>query len=118
MQILFNLYGVNMDPKAWEEPLKWNPDRFAADAKKVDWVRDMRLMPFGGGKRMCQGITQVFYVVPMQIATYLLHFEWTEPPLTPEERSAAEDTKILTTHKLHPLKAIGKPRVGSPLRFL
>ncbi|KAL3675032.1 hypothetical protein R1sor_024980 [Riccia sorocarpa] len=110
--VLVNLYGINWDPKVWSNPEVWNPDRCLGDKTLDLGVKDFRILPFGGGKRMCAGITQAFSIIPMNIAAIVQHFELYLPP---DENVNAEDTVYLTSHKLHPLKAHLKPRIAQRL---
>ena len=48
-----NLYSVMMDPKTWNEPNKFNPDRFLDDSGKL--IKYDTMVPFGVGPRMCLG---------------------------------------------------------------
>ncbi|KAH3708073.1 cytochrome P450 2U1-like [Dreissena polymorpha] len=45
-----NLYSAHRDPKYWEEPHVFNPDRFLKDEKLI---RNPAYMPFGIGPRKC-----------------------------------------------------------------
>lgn len=49
----FNIYGIHRDPKLWDRPELFNPDRFVDHGGKV--FRSPQLMPFGSGKRACPG---------------------------------------------------------------
>ncbi|XP_024527089.1 ent-kaurene oxidase 2 [Selaginella moellendorffii] len=112
-QLIVNIFGIHHDPKRWSNPETWDPSRFlGVEGGSFDMgLTDMRLMPFGGGKRICAGMAQVFYVVPMIIATLVQHFEWTLPQGDMDKRNVVEDTVYLTTQKLEPLQACAKPRV-------
>jgi hypothetical protein len=51
-QVLPNLYGMNMNPKLWDNPEQFNPSRFITNdrAQKPDYF-----IPFSVGRRMCLG---------------------------------------------------------------
>lgn len=51
-QILPNLYGINMNAKLWDEPTKFDPNRFIINnkAQKPDFF-----IPFSVGRRVCLG---------------------------------------------------------------
>ena len=51
--VLPNVYSALMDPKHWDEPNKFNPERFIDSKGKV--VKHDSQMPFGIGPRMCLG---------------------------------------------------------------
>jgi cytochrome P450 len=48
------IYGFHMDPKHWEEPEKFRPERFALENK--DKIVKGAFCPFGQGPRMCLGM--------------------------------------------------------------
>ncbi|BBN06093.1 protein MpKOL1 [Marchantia polymorpha subsp. ruderalis] len=110
--VLINIYGINWDPKVWKNPEVWNPDRCLGDKSLDLGIKDFRILSFGGGKRMCAGMTQAFAIIPMNIAAIVQHFELTLPP---NENVNAQDTVYLTSHKLHPLRAFARPRVSQRL---
>nr|XP_031847205.1 cytochrome P450 9e2-like [Nomia melanderi] len=47
------IYGVQSDPQYFEEPTKFNPDRFLDDSKKI--LNSGKFLSFGLGPRMCIG---------------------------------------------------------------
>lgn len=113
-QIIINVYGINNNKEAFSRPEEWDPERVLRDEKLDLGFKDHRALPFGTGKRMCAGVMQAMYIIPMNIAHYVQHFKWTLPPGL-DQSKAAVDTVFLTTHKLHPLEAIATPRVSSRL---
>lgn len=67
MLILYT-YGVHHDSKHWEDPERFDPDRFAAENKKNH--APYTYLPFGGGPRLCIGNN--FALMEMQLI--LVHF--------------------------------------------
>lgn len=51
--VIPNLYSVSLDPNHWEEPTKFNPDRFIDSAGKI--IKKDAFMPFSIGPRTCLG---------------------------------------------------------------
>ncbi|KAL6436831.1 hypothetical protein ACFW04_004905 [Cataglyphis niger] len=57
--IFISLYGLGADPKFWNEPEEYNPDRFTENNHITD-----AYIPFGIGPRMCVGkYDSVEYIV-------------------------------------------------------
>ncbi|KAJ6326534.1 hypothetical protein OIU78_013603 [Salix suchowensis] len=59
---MVNMWAITRDPQVWEEPLKFSPERFlskevAADVGFSVSGSDLRLAPFGSGRRTCPGRT-------------------------------------------------------------
>jgi len=65
--VLLSIFELHRSGKHWEEPEKFNPERFAPDRKK-DLSRVY--YPFGGGPRMCVGNNFAMY--EMMIALGLI----------------------------------------------
>ncbi|KAL3840358.1 hypothetical protein ACJIZ3_024949 [Penstemon smallii] len=103
-EIAINIYGCNQDEKAWESPEEWMPERFLNE--KNDSMDLHKTMAFGGGKRVCAGALQAMLISCMAIGRLVQEFEWR---LKDGEEDNV-DTLGLTTHKLHPMLAIIKPR--------
>ncbi|XVE86672.1 hypothetical protein DITRI_Ditri18aG0053200 [Diplodiscus trichospermus] len=74
---MVNMWAITHDPQVWEDPLKFKPERFLeAD---VD-VRggDMRLAPFGAGRRVCPGKNLGLVTVNLWVAKLVQHFKWVQ----------------------------------------
>ncbi|XP_057419335.1 2-hydroxyisoflavanone synthase [Lotus japonicus] len=58
--ILFNVWAVQRDPKYWEGPSEFRPERFLTaegGATSIDLRgQNFELLPFGSGRRMCPGV--------------------------------------------------------------
>ncbi|KAK2965035.1 hypothetical protein RJ639_029550, partial [Escallonia herrerae] len=109
-EIAINLYACNMENKVWEHPEEWRPERFLHENN--DTVDLFKTMSFGGGKRVCAGALQAMLISCMAIGGFVQEFEW---KLKDGEEENV-DTQVLTTHKLHPMQAILKPRNDSELK--
>ncbi|KAL0287533.1 UNVERIFIED_CONTAM: Ent-kaurene oxidase, chloroplastic [Sesamum angustifolium] len=103
-EIAINIYGCNMDRRVWESPDEWKPERFLN--AKEDTTELHKTMAFGSGKRACAGALQAMLISCVTIARFVQEFEWR----LKEGEEANVDTLGLTTHKLHPLLTIIKPR--------
>ncbi|XP_037519414.2 steroid 17-alpha-hydroxylase/17,20 lyase [Rhipicephalus sanguineus] len=53
--VLFNAYGVNHDPKLWDEPEEFRPERFLDPATGKLRREPLPLVTFGMGPRTCPG---------------------------------------------------------------
>ncbi|KAF3446236.1 hypothetical protein FNV43_RR11415 [Rhamnella rubrinervis] len=103
-EIAINIYGCNRDKKQWECPEEWKPERFLDG--KYDPMDLYKTMAFGSGKRVCAGSLQAMLIACTSIGRLVQEFVW---KLKDGEEENV-DTLGLTTHKLHPMHAILKPR--------
>lgn len=53
--ILWSAHLAGRDPRAWAEPLRFDPDRFLAPSNEQKALADMAWVPFGRGARNCIG---------------------------------------------------------------
>ena len=71
--LLVNMWSIQNDPRVWEEPTKFKPERFEG----CEGVRDgFRLMPFGTGRRSCPGEGLALRMVALGIGSLLQCFDW------------------------------------------
>ncbi|KAI4330148.1 hypothetical protein MLD38_028451 [Melastoma candidum] len=78
---MINMWAITHDPAVWENPDVFNPERFLGEGKDVD-VRgsDLRLAPFGAGRRVCPGKNLGMVTVARWVAELVRGFEWAEDP--------------------------------------
>lgn len=71
-RVLISIYGLHRHPRYWENPEKFDPDRFAKGRLTAE--QKSAFMPFGTGQRICIG--QQFAMVEMTalLAVLLPHF--------------------------------------------
>lgn len=102
--VMVNAWGIGRDPASWEEPEKFNPDRFLNS--RVDFKGfDFELIPFGAGRRGCPGMSFAMATNEVVLANVVRRFDWKLPEdgkgLDMSERPG------LAIHKSVPLVAIG-----------
>ncbi|GKB67636.1 geraniol 8-hydroxylase-like protein [Tanacetum coccineum] len=74
-QILVNAWAIARDPKYWDNPLMFNPERFLGN--EVDYKgQHFEFLPFGSGRRICPGIPLALRVVSFMVASFVYHFDW------------------------------------------
>ncbi|CAH8353130.1 unnamed protein product [Eruca vesicaria subsp. sativa] len=79
---MVNMWAIAHDPQMWENPLEFKPLRFVAKEGEVEFSvlgSDLRLAPFGSGRRVCPGKNLGLSTVMYWIATLLHEFEWLAP---------------------------------------
>ncbi|KAL1817330.1 hypothetical protein DCAR_0521759 [Daucus carota subsp. sativus] len=107
----FFVAGITNDPKLWSDPEKFDPDRFLSgnDDADITGVKNVKLVPFGLGRRICPGLGMASVHVSLMIARMVQEFEWLAYP----ENSKVDFTETLefTVVMKNTLVAKIKPRV-------
>ncbi|CAL9213363.1 unnamed protein product [Arabidopsis halleri] len=76
---MVNMWAIARDPHVWEDPSEFKPERFVAKEGEAEFSvfgSDLRLAPFGSGKRVCPGKNLGLTTVSFWVATLLHEFEW------------------------------------------
>lgn len=77
-RVLINTFAIGRNPESWENPMEFNPERFAND--EIDFKgQDFKFLPFGGGRRGCPGYSFGLATVQISLARLLFHFDWSLP---------------------------------------
>ena len=109
-QVLLNVWVIHRDPKLWENPLEFQPERFLNDPSKLDYSgNNFKYIPFGSGRRICAGIPLAERTFMYTIASLIHLFEWKLPQGTELEFS---DRFGIVTKKLNPTVAVPTPRLS------
>ncbi|XP_004628788.1 cytochrome P450 1A2 [Octodon degus] len=79
--IFINQWQVNHDPKQWEEPFEFRPERFlVANNTAINKTLSDKMLLFGLGKRRCIGETLGRWEVFLFLAILLQQLEFSVPP--------------------------------------
>lgn len=107
---MVNMWAITHDPTVWADPLEFRPERFIGDGADVD-VRggDLRLAPFGAGRRVCPGKNLGLVTVALWVAKLVERFEWSEDPTRNVDLS---EVLKLSCEMKHPLHALVVERSG------
>lgn len=101
--LLVNAWAIHMDPKAWDDPTSFTPERFEGYDDKAH-----KLVPFGLGRRGCPGAGLANKVMSLALASLMQCFEWKRA--SEKLVDMAERTRGLTIPKMQPLEALFKAR--------
>lgn len=74
--ILLNLMGQNMDPKVWQRPNAFEPERFLTPERKIDAAVRSQVLSLGMGRRMCLGYNLARDSVFLLITSVLQKFSF------------------------------------------
>ncbi|KAJ0559094.1 putative ferruginol synthase [Helianthus annuus] len=105
-QILVNAWAMARDPRYWETPTMFKPERFLGN--EIDYKgQHFQFIPFGSGRRMCPGIPLAHRVVSLMVASFVYHFDWKLPHA--REEMDMNDIFGLTLLRATPLVATPIP---------
>ncbi|TYH66737.1 hypothetical protein ES332_D06G143700v1 [Gossypium tomentosum] len=107
---MVNMWAITHDPNVWEDPLVFRPERFVKclGGAEVD-VRggDLRLAPFGAGRRVCPGKNLGLVTVGLWVAKLVQHFKWVQDLANPVDLT---ELLKLSCEMKNPLRALAIPR--------
>ncbi|KAA8517014.1 hypothetical protein F0562_017168 [Nyssa sinensis] len=80
-RLFVNIWGIGRDPKYWDNPLEFRPERFVGEQGSAKSQLDVRgqhfhLLPFGSGRRGCPGTSLALQVIQTTLAAMIQCFEW------------------------------------------
>ncbi|XP_048490174.1 cytochrome P450 76AD1-like [Beta vulgaris subsp. vulgaris] len=107
--IWVNVYSIGHDPRVWQDPEIFSPERFLET--NVDFKgQDFELLPFGSGRRICPGIPLAHRMVQMMLGVLLHSFNWKYAHGTNPKDIDMEEKFGIALQKAEPLQAIPLPR--------
>ncbi|TYK06506.1 cytochrome P450 89A2-like [Cucumis melo var. makuwa] len=106
---------MSRDPKVWEDPMEFKPERFLKGGAgkecgvvfDITGSKEIKMMPFGAGRRMCPGFGLAIVHLEYFIANLVWRFEWKE--VKGDEVSLEEKIEFTVVME-KPLKANIIPR--------
>ncbi|KAL5568296.1 hypothetical protein UlMin_024871 [Ulmus minor] len=108
----FMVAEMGWDPKVWEDPMAFKPERFLkgegeGEAFDITGNREIKMMPFGAGRRICPGFTLAMLHLEYFVANLVWNFEW--KPVEGDQVDLSEKQEFTVGMK-NPLQAIVSPR--------
>ncbi|KAL6654867.1 hypothetical protein ACP70R_008332 [Stipagrostis hirtigluma subsp. patula] len=109
--VVANVWAISRDPKYWEDPDRFMPERFEAEQTFNYLGLDFEFIPFGAGRRICPAITFAEANIEIALASILYHFDWELPAgVQPEELDMTASCGLAVRRKaellLHPIPCI------------
>ncbi|KAL5727674.1 hypothetical protein ACHQM5_000843 [Ranunculus cassubicifolius] len=77
-QIFVNVWAIGRDPKCWDDPMTFKPERFLETSLELN-TNDFKFLPFGSGRRICPGLPMADKQVPLILSSLLYSFDWSLP---------------------------------------
>uniref|UniRef100_A0A0D9XFX2 Uncharacterized protein n=1 Tax=Leersia perrieri TaxID=77586 RepID=A0A0D9XFX2_9ORYZ len=107
---MVNMWAIAHDPEVWAEPMEFRPERFVGNGAEFSVMgSELRLAPFGSGRRSCPGKSLAMATVAFWLAT-LLH-EFTLLPSSDLTRGVdLSEVLRLSCEMAAPLAVTARPR--------
>lgn len=108
---MVNMWAIGRDPEVWVDPLEFKPERFLGLENEFSvFGSDLRLAPFGSGRRTCPGKTLGLTTVTFWVARLLHEFEF----LPSDEGNGVDLSEVLrlSCEMANPLDVKVRPRRG------
>ncbi|KAF8378959.1 hypothetical protein HHK36_028384 [Tetracentron sinense] len=111
----FLVAEIGWDPKVWEDPMEFRPDRFlrsdGVDVVDLTGSKEIKMLPFGAGRRMCPGYGLAILHLEYFVANLIWEFEWKAMDGDDIDLSEIEMLEFTVGMK-YPLKAHLSPRMN------
>ncbi|XP_076947555.1 6,7,8-trihydroxycoumarin synthase-like [Bidens hawaiensis] len=101
--VYINAWAIGRDPKSWDNPEEFNPERFLGGCDIDFKGNDFELIPFGAGRRICPGMSVGVVIVELLLANLLYWFDWGLPDGTTKEDIDFDAMSGITMHKRNEL---------------
>ncbi|GAV88980.1 p450 domain-containing protein, partial [Cephalotus follicularis] len=104
----FMVADMGWDPKVWEKPMEFKPERFMRNDNGKEEVfditgsREIKMMPFGVGRRICPGYVLAMLHLEYFVANLIWKFKWIALDGDP---ISLEEKQEFTTVMKFPLRA-------------
>lgn len=110
-----NIWAIARDPKEWNDPLEFRPERFLLGGEKADVdVRgnDFEVIPFGAGRRICAGLSLGLQMVQLLTAALAHSFDWELEDCMNPEKLNMDEAYGLTLQRAVRLSVHPRPRLA------
>ncbi|KAJ9553387.1 hypothetical protein OSB04_017432 [Centaurea solstitialis] len=108
-KIFVNLWAMGRDPKVWDDPLSFKPERFIGSKLDIKG-QDFELLPFGSGRRMCPGMPSGIKSVQLILASLINEFDLVLPNDVDPMKLDMSDKFGIALKMETPLKVIFKSK--------
>ncbi|XP_073235905.1 cytochrome P450 3A11-like [Porites lutea] len=79
-EVVIPVYAFHHDPDAWEDPEKFDPERFRGPRK--DTHHPFQFLPFGAGPRNCIGMRFALLEIKIALVKILMKYKFVQSPET------------------------------------
>ncbi|GJM98136.1 hypothetical protein PR202_ga15116 [Eleusine coracana subsp. coracana] len=101
-RVIVNAWAIGRDQDIWEDPEKFNPERFMGSAIDYNGA-NFEFTPFGSGRRICPGMAMAVTNMEFTLGNLLCCFDWELPEGVTKEDISMQEAGSLAFHKKTPL---------------
>ncbi|KAH8958172.1 hypothetical protein BDL97_06G010200 [Sphagnum fallax] len=114
-RLCVNIYAIQRDPKWWERPLEFDPERFMKNPEINPLGGHFQFIPFGTGRRQCPGLILGLLFVQIGLARLMQSFDFSLP--NGQDPATLDMTEKFggTMPRQNPLQVVCKPRLPKSL---
>ncbi|GMJ14919.1 cytochrome P450, family 706, subfamily A, polypeptide 6 [Hibiscus trionum] len=112
-RVFINAWAMQRDPRFWDDPLRFQPERFLK-GNNNHRGNSFQYLPFGSGRRICVGLALAEKMVAVLLGALVHSFEWELP------RGAKPDVQEkfgVVLKKKEALVAIPVARLSNPKQY-
>ena len=107
-KVIINAWAIGRDPEYWIDADCFRPERFHCSS--IDFKGShFEFIPFGGGRRICPGISFAIAIVELVLSQLLFHFNWKLPTDIKLEELDMSESLGLTCRRRNDLYLIATP---------
>ncbi|KAG0600319.1 hypothetical protein M758_11G023900 [Ceratodon purpureus] len=114
-QLFVNLYAIQRDPKVWDRPDQFDPQRFLDRPEVGMGGNHFGLIPFGAGRRQCPGMPLGILFVQLGIARLAQSFDFTLPDAQDPSSLDMTEKFGITMPRKNPLTVVATARLPANL---
>ncbi|GKB21788.1 cytochrome P450 93A3-like protein [Tanacetum coccineum] len=114
--VFINVWAMGRDPKSWDDPLEFRPERFLESQLDIKG-QHFQLLPFGSGRRMCPGMSFAMQVIQVTLGAMVQCFEWKAGEKGDMTQVDMEEGPGLTLPRAHPLVCVPVARLDSIIQY-
>ncbi|MCO5553078.1 hypothetical protein L7F22_006599 [Adiantum nelumboides] len=103
----FHIASISRDSEIWDDPLKFKPERFSVKDVDITGTKEVRMIPFGAGRRICPGLGLASMHLELFVARLVQNFVWAHPSGTAVD---LDEKPGFTVRMKYPLRALVKKR--------
>ncbi|KAF3637564.1 Cytochrome 71AV8 [Capsicum annuum] len=102
-KVIVNAWAINRDAEFWEDAESFLPERFTNFdcSTNMEFIgQNFEYLPFGGGRRICPGISFGLATIQLPLAQLIYYFNWKLPHgMKPEDVDVTESSGTSCSRK-------------------